>query len=50
MGRQKGGMITCEVGQAYTSTAVREWPRIIRDGVRLSPMSAVVLLVIPGHR
>ena len=42
--KKKDGKTSSENGLAYTSTAVREQPRTVRDGRRLSPMSAVVPL------
>ena len=43
-GKRKDGKITLESGLVSTSTAVREQPKTVRDGRRLSPVSAVVPL------
>ena len=43
-GKRKDGKTTSESGPVSTSTAVREQPKTVRDGRRLSPMSAVVPL------
>ena len=37
----KDGKTTSQSGSVSTSTAVREQPRTVRDGRRLSPMSTV---------
>ena len=42
--KRKDGKITSESGPVSISTAVREQPRTVRDGRRLSPMSTVVPL------
>ena len=38
-GKRKDGKRTSESGQVSTSTAVREQPKAVRDGRRLSPMA-----------
>ena len=43
-GKRKDGKTTSESGPVSTSTAVREQPKTVRDGRRLSPMPAVVPL------
>ena len=43
-GKRKDGKTTSESGPVSTSTAVREQPKTVTDGRRLSPMSAVVPL------
>ena len=43
-GKRKDGKTTSKIGPVSTSTAVREQPRTVRDGRRLSPMSAVAPL------
>ena len=42
--KRKDGKITSKSGPVSTSTTVKEQPRTVRDGRRLSPMSAVVPL------
>ena len=42
--KRKDGKITSKSGPVSTSKTVKEQPRTVRDGRRLSPMSAVVPL------
>ena len=42
--KRKDGKTTSKSGLVSTSTAVREQPRTVRGGIRLSPMSAVLPL------
>ena len=43
-GKRKDGKTKSESGQVSISTAVREQPKTVRNGRRLSPMSTVVPL------
>ena len=51
LGQRRDGKIRSEDGPASTSTAVRDQLRTVRDGRRLSPMSAggaPAILVVSG--